>query len=286
MQVVRTIRIQSHLVGHDVNFYCRDCHDHDCYEFILVISGRAVHHINDEIQILSPGTLLFVRPADAHYFMPYSENSERYEFYNIRVGCEELEREYAQCHALRERIESHHLPPNVKISRVQIASLQQKITRMKEMEFGSEREYLYGSILKDVCYLMLDSTDVDTERMPMWQQQLLRKIEPENLAELDYQHLLELSGVSASYLSKSFQKYLHMSPTEYINSLKLEYAYELITTTEYSMLDISMRSGFNSYSYFFRLFSQKYKINPNSITRYGMDNILHEKEKAREEKEK
>lgn len=266
MQVVRTIRILSHnIVGHDINYYFRDCHNHDCYEFIVIVSGRAIHHVNDKIQVLTPGNLLFIRPNDAHYFMPYSENSDKYEFYNIRVRCEELANEYAQCNELIDKIELSELPPLVMMPSVQAAALQQKIKRMNEMAFGRERDYLYSAILKDVCFLMLDSADIITDRMPAWMKKLMGKIETRDLSDLDYLKFLEMSGVSQSYLSKSFKKYMNMSPTEYINSLKLEYAYELILTTNYSLLDISMMTGFNSYSYFFRLFSQKYKIAPNKI---------------------
>lgn len=265
MQVVETIKMASHIVGHDINYYYQSCHNHDYYEIIMIVSGKAIHHVNDSIQMLSSGNLIFVRPDDAHYFMPYSDASERYEFFNIKVFREDIEHEYTQYSNMKQKIESCELPPLIMLSSTQVSFLQQKLRRLKEIEFEEEREYLYYSILKDVCFLMLDSPDIITDKTPTWMKELLLSVEKQNLAELSYAKILKMSGVSKSYLSKSFKKYLNMSPTEYINNLRLECAYELISTTDYSLLDICMMTGFNSYSYFFRLFSKKYKSSPNSI---------------------
>ena len=43
-------------------------HCHDFYEFFLVTKGRALHIVNDTVQTVSRGSLVFVRPDDAHCY--------------------------------------------------------------------------------------------------------------------------------------------------------------------------------------------------------------------------
>ena len=50
-------------------------HCHDFFEFFLVTKGKVKHHVNHEEQILGEGALVFVRPEDAHYYLPFEEFS-------------------------------------------------------------------------------------------------------------------------------------------------------------------------------------------------------------------
>ena len=46
-------------------------HCHDFYEFFLVTKGRALHIVNDTVQTVSRGSLVFVRLDDAHCYDYY-----------------------------------------------------------------------------------------------------------------------------------------------------------------------------------------------------------------------
>ena len=43
-------------------------HTHSFFEFFYVLKGRAIHHINGQKLSLSQGTLVFIRPDDAHQY--------------------------------------------------------------------------------------------------------------------------------------------------------------------------------------------------------------------------
>lgn len=72
---VRKLEIMPKIVGHDINYYYRACHDHNFYEFMVIVKGKSIHYVNDDVQILSTGNLVFVRPSDLRYLMPYSDVS-------------------------------------------------------------------------------------------------------------------------------------------------------------------------------------------------------------------
>lgn len=45
-------------------------HTHDFYEIFLVAEGKAIHEVNGSSQLLSKGSLVYIRPSDTHYYKP------------------------------------------------------------------------------------------------------------------------------------------------------------------------------------------------------------------------
>lgn len=64
------------------------------------------------------------------------------------------------------------------------------------------------------------------------------------------------------YFSRYFIKTFHISLTEYITALRLEKAADLLRTTEASVTEIALQTGFNSCSYFNKQFRKAYQTTP------------------------
>jgi AraC family cel operon transcriptional repressor len=71
------------------------------------------------------------------------------------------------------------------------------------------------------------------------------------------------SRKTQEHVTRSFKKHLNMTPTVFINNLRLNKAAFLLTSTDKSIFDISFVCGFESISYFNRLFKEKYYFSPN-----------------------
>ena len=56
-----------------------------------------------------------------------------------------------------------------------------------------------------------------------------------------------------------------MTSVEYINNYRLERSAYLLSSTDKSIMEISMDVGFNSVSYFNKLFKIKYKLTPKEF---------------------
>ena len=88
----------------------------------------------------------------------------------------------------------------------------------------------------------------------------------ENYREsLSIANLSELCGFSEYHFMKFFKKYIGMTCIEYINNYRLEEASNLINNTDKSIIDISLEVGFNSVSYFNKLFKLKYNLTPKEF---------------------
>lgn len=112
---------------------------------------------------------------------------------------------------------------------------------------------------------VLTKQNSDDGNIPQWFTELLGKTSSENIQNADYDFMLKNSNVSKSQLWKNFIKHLGMKPTEYINLLRLERAYESIINTDLPLLDIAYSVNFANYSYFVRLFKNKYHIYPKDL---------------------
>lgn len=82
---------------------------------------------------------------------------------------------------------------------------------------------------------------------------------------LSIANLSELCGFSEYHFMKFFKKYIGMTCIEYINNYRLEEASNLLNNTDKSIMDISLEVGFNSVSYFNKLFKMKYNLTPKEF---------------------
>ncbi|MCD8048448.1 MAG: AraC family transcriptional regulator [Clostridia bacterium] len=92
-------------------------------------------------------------------------------------------------------------------------------------------------------------------------------------AAIDYisANFLTLSGVEAvaenafvskEYLCSAFKRETGFTITKYINNLKLNYACHLLLTSDKSITEVATESGFNSITYFGRIFKEEIKTTP------------------------
>lgn|GEM_PF-1540168 len=71
--------------------------------------------------------------------------------------------------------------------------------------------------------------------------------------------------ISSAYLGRLFKNYTCKSVSDYINDIRMKKAMELLKDTNYSVNEISEKSGFPSNGYFYTLFKKKNGITPNQF---------------------
>lgn len=74
--------------------------------------------------------------------------------------------------------------------------------------------------------------------------------------------LASLCGISEVYFRRLFEKAYSSSPMVYIRNMRIRYAAELISSGEYSVTEVAMKSGFNDNAYFSREFKKAMGISP------------------------
>lgn len=81
--------------------------------------------------------------------------------------------------------------------------------------------------------------------------------------KISVDHIAKHSGISRTECFRSFQDILKKTPTDYLIHYRLSMAGTMLLTTKKSVADIAYACGFNTPSYFGKLFKEKYGISPN-----------------------
>ena len=76
------------------------------------------------------------------------------------------------------------------------------------------------------------------------------------------EHLSEMFYFAPDYITKIFKKETGMSFKNYIIEKRLDLARKLLQKTDDSIRDISLKVGYDNYSYFTRLFKKSFGVTP------------------------
>lgn len=82
---------------------------------------------------------------------------------------------------------------------------------------------------------------------------------------ISIEQIAALCHYSPSHFMKFFKNHMNTSFIKYLNDYRLTIAHRLLGSGEDSVLSIAQQSGFDSLSYFNRLFKQKYGVTPKEI---------------------
>jgi AraC-like DNA-binding protein len=244
-------------------------HSHDYFEFFMVYRGTGTHRINGGSRTLAKGSVVLVRPDDFHY---YADMSADFAIINVLIPS-------ATIHALFEylgagfdsrRLLSAKYPPSSQVSPTVFKSLVielEKLVLSKRVLKSRSDAYFRITLLNllATCFPM-GPTESHTDP-PVWLRWLaLEMMKVENFTE-GLSAMRRLSGKSEEYLSRACRKFFHRSPTEFVNELRLEHTARAIMTTNDKIIDICNNAGFESLTYYYRLFGKRFGMAPRELRR-------------------
>lgn len=256
---------QSSQVGYLKQFSVRETyplHSHDYYEFFYICKGKAIHAVNGTNQLLTQGSLVFIRPDDVHRY----EFVNNYDIHLISCGVDRclIERALTYLGIDGRLLTDPELPPSIILEGTAFTETEHKLDMVGQKPHGEQRRTYFLSILPELLYRFLENSQ-ETDILPVWLSTLLTEMsEPEHfIAGLDT--MIQLAGVSQEHLAREFRKHLGMTPTEFINSKRLNHTSSLLLKREHEILDVCYMCGFNSLTYFYRVFRQQFNCTPREF---------------------
>jgi len=116
-----------------------------------------------------------------------------------------------------------------------------------------------------------DSVSKTTTNSLLKLKTILGYVETHYSEPITIDRMAALTYYSKSHFMKFFKQHMGMGFTEYLNTYRLTIACRLLDSTEDTILDIAVQAGFDSPSYFNRLFKRKYQMTPkNYRSRYKL----------------
>ena len=248
---------------------------HDFHEISYIHSGKGVYHLADQDIAVQPGTIVLIQAGQMHnvdadpddpiksasiYFMPeliYHPGSTPHE-YNYLMPFLDYER---------------HVPPFFQENDIGI-SIWNSILEMYHV-MNNTHDFYQLSMKNRLCEVLLiflkkmnhQHTRPANPSAPINKIKRLNKvfdyIHTEYAKTIPLARLAEIACMSPSYFCRYFKGVTGLSPVNYILRYRIEKAKELLLNGETSITEICFNVGFNSQSYFDRIFQRFTKQSPN-----------------------
>ena len=254
-------------------------HWHKEMELIVIKKGEGSVSVNLTPYKVSAGDIVVVLPGQLHSISRYEDACMEYE--NILFMPDMLKsRTTDSCNldCLNPLLNGYvNFPKRIHSGLKYYHVIQACIEQMDDLSRDKPAGYQMG--IKGCLMMLLFHLYTNNNRVTQLKQQ--KSLEKLKLV-LEYIHnnyqnpitIEEIAGIacySPSHFMKFFKETMGCGFIQYLNDYRLTLAAKLLTTTDDSILDISVQTGFENLSYFNRLFKRKYNRTP---TTYRMQNTI------------
>lgn len=237
-------------------------HNHDYFEIFLVTKGTISHMVNGVLQQLPVGSFVFVRPHDVHSHICDDPAHKDIAFINFAFTRETAQHllQFLFTPAEADYLLHTPMPPSIILTPADRKKIVAQISKLNTEQWHDKQalkrrmRILLTNLLP---YFISSNVDTAEADVPLWLAALIEHMsKPENFT-LGIDQMITLSGKSREHVSRTFQKFYGSTITDYLNDLRINYASNLLLNTNMSILDICFDCGFQSMSYFYRVFKKK-----------------------------
>ena len=260
-------------IGNDIYnaYYYYDAkyepHFHKAYELICVIDGELFCTIENKDYLVKKGESLFVLPFQLHSF-------------NCKDSCEYLVIVFSDSFVPHfARMIAGKTIENAKFSLDEITNLM-VFNKLASSKVASKRILPVGSCLfspkpdnltlKSTLYAVCQNAFysfnwVDQKRNDELVYAMLNYIDERFYEDITLYTMSNALGYDYRYLSRVFSTAFSIPFRTLVNQYRCDYAYFLITTTNETLSNIAMKSGFQCIRSFNRAFKEILGITPSSL---------------------
>ena len=256
--------------GEEVHFHfyhkvTTTLHSHDYFEMFIVTKGQVTHTYMDKKERLEVGTLCLIAPYEAHQH--HEAEGEPPVHFNIAIPAELFK-------TLCEAISPSAFTQLIKGER---------FYQLKDAEFAyfkhladktlASDEQSCALIAKTICFNLISlllTVSGPKENLPLWFSDFCEKIKSSEYFLEPISSLYKLVPYSQPMLNAYFKKYMGQTLISYLTKLRINYAANLLCFSNYSIIDISEQTHYNSLSHFNHTFKKHTGLTPSEYRkRYG-----------------
>ena len=231
-------------------------HQHDYYEFTLVLTGRYYQEINGKRVLLERGDFVFI-PLGSHHQSFYDFGATR--ILNVGISKRFFEQHY------------HPLLPFCfvasQVYRANNSFLTYIETVIASLNF---RESGLDEFVEVVTFYIINRLRHHREEqvlddIPQWLKTTVETMhDKRQFSENALENMVHLSAKSQEYLTRATQRYYSKKPMQIINEIRINFAKKQLEMTNYSVTDIAYESGYSSPSLFIKTLKKLTSFTPNS----------------------
>lgn len=249
-------------------------HDHDFFEIVIVASGNGWHVLNGEPHLLSCGELLYLGPGDRHAFEQVQDLYLTNVIYRPSGSLSDPERllPYLQPSELQPRCGATGEPRYWQVSAAALQALGPLLAALKDESRRSDvasslmAESLLGQLVVTLWrerYAIDGHGLSDDGRLA----QVLKFLRQNCTEPIDLDELARRYGYSTRNLRRVFREATATTPHDYLVKLRLCRAIRALGTSDDSITDVALASGFSDGNYFSYAFRKLTGMSPSRYRR-------------------
>jgi AraC family cel operon transcriptional repressor len=249
-----------------------DFHLHEFAEILLLGKGYLLHEVNGGHHILSPGSLVFVRPYDLHRLLPV--NSARVVFASLMISSAVIRDllAYLAAPAISNRFNTAPEAPYVQLAFEEARNLMLHMENIStEQAVNPENSTPMARALAAQLFANYlgrsEATPQANQVPPVWLSKLRDEVEGWTSFKDAVQRIHDRSRCHPSHLCKTFRKYYNETPTDFLNRLRIRKSALLLCEPEAKVVSVAIELGFDSVSHFHHLFKRFFGLTPAEYRR-------------------
>lgn len=255
-------------------------HWHEEMEFAIITEGSVEVSVGTGSLLLQKGEAIFINTDTLHQMKPQGEK-KAYMFTIVAhpciLGIEKgflLSTKYVAPFITNDNIKMHIFRPEVDWQREAIDKLQQIYDSFEEKGYGYEYklhnllcevwfsmvEHSWSTQIEEVSYKAIDETRI---------YQALEYIQTHYMEAISLEDICDHLNISKSECCRCFKRNIRMTPFEYLMIHRVSTAAKLLEKTNQSITEIAIGTGFNSNSYFCKIFKKYMSVSPAEYRKNG-----------------
>ena len=250
-------------------------HWHKEFEFVKVMQGEVFFLIGSQQIRLEEGEGMFVNSRVIHSIKNCNAGiTSNFLFSSDLIA---VEKSVIYENYVREIVESDGshivLKKDVEWQRIVLAKMDsifaicRKPMPFDELDMHIRICDIWGLISKHKNELVRMQKQVNSIRTQSRLRKMLSFIGDNYFEKIYLEDIARAANISKSEAIRCFQMEMQISPIEYLNQYRLHRAKIELETTEDSIMDIAINTGFINSSYFTRIFKYTYGVTPRESRR-------------------
>ena len=268
----RTLHLSDYLTAGEAFHFARSTrpvrsrapvHNHDFYELFWIDAGCAVHHVNGQTAIMTPGTVCFIRPNDTHALQARGGDMA---ITNIAFRSETAEHLFNRHGAVLSGHSfwaSTDLPDELVLGPSQARALSAWAHRLDASGRG---QLALDAFLLALLGLLLhdDPLPPGAESGPSWLAESCRALTRPSVLRQGVRGFVAVSGLDPSHVSRVCSRHVGKPPSVLVTEARMALAARLLATTNDPIVQIAMDVGLENISHFYALFRAHHGITPRA----------------------
>lgn len=260
---ITTVRASQFLNNKDFYMFILDkvesvsgLHQHDYYEFTIVLTGSCYQEINGKRVLLERGDFVFI-PIGSHH-------QTFYDFGMTRILNMGISRSFFDDHYLAQFPFFFIASQKYHIKKEFLTYIESAIASLnfRDNEYDEFNKLLTFYI---VNHLQHYKEQIEDDDIPIWLRRTVKEMHDKAMFGGNaLEKMIETSDRSQAHLTRSTQKYYNKTPMQLINEIRINYCKKQLETTNFSIADIAYDAGFNGPCIFIKIFKKSTSFTPGA----------------------